>query len=418
MRQKMPYMPLNFTSISHFGSGVSQLSIMTQTRLPKFLLRKDVKSKDGRQSILFQIIINSKKKTYTLPIKVFASQWDANNQQVKFEKSRRQEEISINLHLSNMKTKANNIYQRFMVMGKTLSLENFIKEFENPDPVTNFVTYFFKSIETSNIKETSKIAYRSVAKRVQEYNPNLMFADINAEFIRLFANWVQKKYKIDTNTLKKYEKTIQTYVTMAIKEEVAYIANPYENHKKKSKKVFKKSLSVEEVNKLIGFYNSDVPTTVQKEVLSAFIFSCIAGGYRFSELIALTDENIVNDEIIFEATKTNTTMGFRRIKLTTVPMRIVEGRKGTLFNFPTKKSNAHNEIMKAIGEYLEIKTRITFHVARHTFATHYLLNGGKVEHLKHILGHGKMDTTMVYVHVVDEMVNQRMHIMDRYKEIK
>ena len=38
------------------------------------------------------------------------------------------------------------------------------------------------------------------------------------------------------------------------------------------------------------------------------------------------------------------------------------------------------------------------HVLRHTFATHYMRNGGNILDLKIILGHAKIEQTMVYAH--------------------
>ena len=46
-------------------------------------------------------------------------------------------------------------------------------------------------------------------------------------------------------------------------------------------------------------------------------------------------------------------------------------------------------------------------MARHTFATSFLSLGGKVEVLQKIMGHSKLETTMVYVHILDDdMIDQ------------
>ena len=56
-----------------------------------------------------------------------------------------------------------------------------------------------------------------------------------------------------------------------------------------------------------------------------------------------------------------------------------------------------NETIKKIASFLGIKKSISAHVARHTFATNYLRMGGKVENLQILLGHSKIETTMIYV---------------------
>ena len=44
---------------------------------------------------------------------------------------------------------------------------------------------------------------------------------------------------------------------------------------------------------------------------------------------------------------------------------------------------------------------LSWHCFRHTFATGYILRGGRVEKLQKILGHARIETTMIYVHMAD-----------------
>src|SRR5690606_23637544 len=71
-----------------------------------------------------------------------------------------------------------------------------------------------------------------------------------------------------------------------------------------------------------------------------------------------------------------------------------------------------NRELKKIATYLGIKKRITFHVARHTFATAFLRAGGKVENLQKLLGHSSLSQTMIYVHLVSLEANKDIHLMD------
>ncbi|OPY72524.1 MAG: Tyrosine recombinase XerC [Syntrophorhabdus sp. PtaU1.Bin050] len=54
-----------------------------------------------------------------------------------------------------------------------------------------------------------------------------------------------------------------------------------------------------------------------------------------------------------------------------------------------------------------------FHDLRHTFATHFLLRGGKIENLQHILGHSDIQQTMKYAHIVDEY---KRNDMEKFEE--
>ena len=68
--------------------------------------------------------------------------------------------------------------------------------------------------------------------------------------------------------------------------------------------------------------------------------------------------------------------------------------------------------MKDIARICGIKKRVTFHVGRHTFATQFLIIGGKVEVLQKLMGHSKMETTMIYVHIVDTQKEDQISQMD------
>ena len=67
--------------------------------------------------------------------------------------------------------------------------------------------------------------------------------------------------------------------------------------------------------------------------------------------------------------------------------------------------------MKDIAIASGIRKNLTMHVARHTFATEYLRRGGHVHVLKELMGHSKINTTMIYVHVDSDMKRKGMRAM-------
>jgi site-specific recombinase XerD len=85
-------------------------------------------------------------------------------------------------------------------------------------------------------------------------------------------------------------------------------------------------------------------------------------------------------------------------------------RWGTVF--PKVSNQEMNRDIKLISEICEVKKRLTFHVARHTFATTVTLtNGVPIETISKLLGHTKLSTTMIYTHVIQTKVGLDMNVL-------
>jgi site-specific recombinase XerD len=81
--------------------------------------------------------------------------------------------------------------------------------------------------------------------------------------------------------------------------------------------------------------------------------------------------------------------------------------------FEKKFADQHiNDELKKIMKILKIQKNVTFHVARHTFATSFLRAGGNVEKLQLLLGHSDIKQTMIYAHIVQSDANSEIFLLD------
>ena len=64
--------------------------------------------------------------------------------------------------------------------------------------------------------------------------------------------------------------------------------------------------------------------------------------------------------------------------------------------------------MACVAEVLGIEKKLTYHTARHTFAINSLMRGINIKVIQKILGHSSVQTTEVYLRIVDEYLEQEM----------
>ena len=151
------------------------------------------------------------------------------------------------------------------------------------------------------------------------------------------------------------------------------------------------------------------------------MFSCFTG-LSYSDVKNLTKENLKTSFdghlwIITRRQKTNTDSSIRLLE---VPKRIIEKYKGYSRDnrlFPVPSNSSCNETLKKIAKQCGIKTRVTYHVARHTFATLLTISQGvPIETVSRMLGHTNIKTTQLYAKITKEKISQDMDILSHKLE--
>ncbi|MCO4210453.1 tyrosine-type recombinase/integrase, partial [Aeromonas hydrophila] len=119
---------------------------------------------------------------------------------------------------------------------------------------------------------------------------------------------------------------------------------------------------------------------------------CLSTGARWSEAAELRAEHVINQRVMFVATKNGKT---RVVPVSTdVSAQLVDGKSGRLF--PNVDYLAMRQVLREVKP--DLPHGQASHVLRHTFATHFMANGGNIITLQRILGHGTIQQTMAYAH--------------------
>ncbi len=129
--------------------------------------------------------------------------------------------------------------------------------------------------------------------------------------------------------------------------------------------------------------------------LYMIVWLCLATGCRWNEAQSLKRSQIGNDRITFTDTKSG--------KNRTVPISPELAK--ALHQYSDTGQN--RVFAKAIKSFYLVLSKCSFtlppgqsaHVLRHTYASHYLMNGGDILTLQRILGHSSLNLTMRYAHL-------------------
>jgi len=252
----------------------------------------------------------------------------------------------------------------------------------------------------------------------QEYNRNDIFLkELNLAFINGFEHYLRTERKCSTNTIWCYMIGVKHIVAIA-RNSGQLAINPFAGYLISPEAKDRGFLSKEELNSLV---NAKMKNAQYELVRDLFVFSCFCG-LSYSDVKNLTKDNLKTSFdghlwIITRRQKTNTDSSIRLLE---VPKRIIEKYKGyTKDNriFPVPSNSSCNNILKKIAKQCGIKTRLTYHVSRHTFSTTLTLSQGvPIETVSKMLGHTNIKTTQIYAKITKEKISQDMEILSHKLE--
>jgi len=144
-----------------------------------------------------------------------------------------------------------------------------------------------------------------------------------------------------------------------------------------------------------------------------FVFSCYTG-LAYIDLYNLTNQQIVkaDDGSLWLNISRQKTGSASKIPLLELPLQLIEKYRGTGAGdkvFPMKVCVHMNKQLKNIAKICGIERNLTFHMARHTFATEICLSQDvPMVTVSKMMGHKKLDTTQIYAKVTHEKVSEEM----------
>lgn len=369
----------------------------------KIYQKKDHVREDGTQALYLQLIIDKKIKRIPLHLSVKEIDFDKIKQRVK---PKMPLSNDYNMIIEKALASVNTIEVNYRLSNQALTMEKFLEEYTNPSSRIDFIAFWKKEMERQSelLNPSTYRQQMTMLNKVEEFKSPLYFYEINEELIASLKNWCKKTKKNNDNTVASLIKSFKKYLHIANKRGIATPLD-YSDIKNKSFEGNRTFLEPKEIRKFYDYWNSEFVNASHKSILSRFLFSCFTG-LRISDVLTITSDNIISDYLVFSAVKTNK---LQRIPLSESALKFIDRRHIFYGDFTPEYINRE---LKFISKICGISKTVSFHVARHTFATNFLLSGGRVEVLQQVLGHSKITDTMVYVHIVNSITDIQIHNMD------
>lgn len=241
----------------------------------------------------------------------------------------------------------------------------------------------------------------------------LSIRGLSEELFCEYKSFLMNEKKYEENTAAKYLLYLKSVANYAVSR--SYIAYSKIAHCKLPRKDSKVSpLNIDELKVL---YNSRFDRECLSITLDMFLFACFTG-LSYCDVKSLTKEHIkrIGDTefIIKDRLKTKVESD---IPLIAPAQFIINKYKGEVRDnkpfMPIYSNQKTNQYLKDIATHLGIKTRLTYHVARHTFATLSLDAGVSLETIAKMLGHSDTRTTKIYAKITRQKIRKEIKFFSK-----
>lgn len=401
---------------------------MRSTNTFSILFFANQKNKNDDQALLYaRITVNGKRVNLSLKRKIDVSLWDAKKKRAKGTSS---EARQVNLYLDQTHTQLFQCYQDLKFKGELITAQlikaSYGGELETSKTLQELIDYHTRKIESTlapgtiiNFGITENYIKRFLTTSLK--TSDIFLKQLDYKFICDFETYLHKYWPkghpkaMNHNTVMKHLQRLRKMVTLAFHMEWVD-KDPFMRWKPTWEKKEREFLSENELSNLETYY---FPIERLERVRDLFVFSCYTG-ISYADIITLNEFNISkgidgNDWIISKRQKTKIPI---KVPILEKAQEMIDKYKdhpmtqitGTLF--PVITNEKLNLYLKEVADACGIKKNLTFHMARHTFATTVTLsNGVPIETVSKLLSHTKISTTQIYARVVERKVSDDMEAL-------
>jgi len=384
-------------------------------------LNRSKADKAGEAPVYARITVNGERSEISTGQKLAPERWNA---QAGRARGQRDDAVLVNTELDKLRLKISQIYQGLREKEAFISASQ-IKEIYLGGGAKSYTllevfqhhNQQMKAQVGTDYAEATYQRYETCYRLTKEYiqhqykRSDINLAELKHGFITGFEFYLKTVRSNNHNTTIKYLRNFKKIVHLALAN--GWLEkNPFLAYKAKIREVKREVLSRQELEQLERVV---LPGARLKMVRDVFVFCCYTG-LAYADVAALAPANISvgidgGAWLFVDRKKTGVSS---KVPLLPKAEAILEEydkhpevKEGKLL--PMLSNQKMNSYLKDVAKVSGLSKRLTFHVARHTFATTVTLtNGVPIESVSAMLGHKNLKTTQIYAKVIEQKISEDM----------
>ncbi len=380
---------------------------------------------NNQANLYARITMNGKRVNISLLRKVNVNSWESKSQRLKGNSPTARE---INLYLNEVKSDIMQSYQELKRENRTLSAElikaRYLGQDKKEFSLLDIFDYHNKTM-AHKIAESTMGKFHTTQKYLLVYLKekygidNQFLQNLDYEFILGFENFLRSYQSrpsqgtIGNNVAMKHMQRLKKMIRLAY--DLEWIQrDPFAKFQLKFEKREREFLTECELQKIV---NMSSPIERLIAVRDLFVFSCYTG-MSYVDIMKLTQADVISgidgkNWIMTKREKTGAPIKIPLLPRVELILNKYKDHPRTSIHgriLPYISNQKLNSYLKEIADKCEITKNLTFHMARHTFATTVTLsNGVPIETVSKLLGHTKITTTQIYARVIEEKISEDMN---------
>ena len=389
----------------------------------RFVAQKKKCNAEGKAPIFARINVNGEMSHFTTSVDVDPDKWLPKMGRVSGVSKQAKEANSL---LDNLQLLIRQKYNDLTLLGETVTASRVKAAVTSTDERSynlleicdEFIRDYQKLAKTGTVTQCTFQRYVLTRERLAEFikgqfgTSDKAISSINHSFIKGFDLHNRTEHGAANNTAARFVKHFRTMFNLALNNGWVR-TDPFANYKIQLEKVNRGFLTQEEIN---AIESRPIESQRLAVVRDMFLFS-VYTGLAYIDVQQLTQANLQRRDdgttwIVTARQKTNNPV---KLPLLDIPRSIVEryagqGKKGRLLPIPSNQKV--NNYLSEIAGLCGIEKNLTYHLARHTFATTITLaNGVPIETVSKLLGHSSIKTTQIYARITENKIKKDMEML-------